>query len=187
MKTAGLHLLAFVVTGTLAAQEPVPAAPVKTSLRLQAEIRASLPPFTPPPPKVLDQPHDSGIETDPDLFALPKFTVKEKRPPGHDPDLWQTERAIQRKAMLAYQDTMTPLEWALNSWFIPILSAPASVRARAAYHENKIASQVSLMTHVAGIHQLLDAKNPDLLKKAVTDMGQADDWQSRPAGAGRAK
>lgn len=187
MKTAGLPLLAFVVTGTLAAQEPAPAVPAKTSLRLKEEIRASLPPFTPPPPKVLDQPHDSGSETDADIFALPKFTVKEKRPPGHDPDLWQTGGVIQRKAMLAYQDSMTPLEWALNRWFIPILSAPASVRARAAYQGNKIASQVTLMNHVAEIHQLVDAKNSELLKKAVNDMSQADDWHDRPAGDGRAK
>jgi len=113
--------------------------------------------------------------------------VKEKRPPGHDPDLWQADRVIQRKALLAYQNSMTPLAWALNSWFVPILSAPASVRARAAYHENKIASEVNLMTHVAEIHRLVDAKNPDSLNQAVTDMGQTDDWQGRPAGDGRAK
>ena len=186
MKTAGLHLFAFAVAGTLAAQEPAAPGPAKTSLRLKEEIRASLPPFT-PPPKVLDQPHDSGAETDPDLFALPKYTVKEKRPPSHDPDMWQTDRVIQRKAMLAYQDSLTPLEWVLNSWYIPIFGSSPSARARAAYHENKIAATVSLMTRIAEIHQLNDAQNPASLKKALFDMGQADDWQSRPAGDGRAK
>ncbi len=187
MKTAGLHLLASAVAGTLAAQEPAAPVAAKTSLRLKEEIRASLPPFTPPPPKLLDQPHGSATEADPDLFALPKFTVKEKRPPGHDPDLWQTDGVIQRKAMLTYQDSMTPLEWALNSWFVPIFSAPASARARAAYQQNKIASAVSLMMHVAEIHRLDDAQNPAGLKGIVLDMGQADDWRSRPAGDGRAK
>jgi hypothetical protein len=138
MKTAGFHLLAFVAAGTLAAQELV--APAKTSGRLTEEIRASLPKYAPPPSPLLDQPHDTA--PDPDLFALPKYTVKEKRPPSHDPDVWLTPRAIQQKAMAAYKQSMTGLAWALNSWFIPFVSPPASVRARAAYEDGKFRGEI---------------------------------------------
>jgi hypothetical protein len=138
MKTAGLHLLAFVAAGTLAAQEP--AAPVKTSGRLTEEIRASLPKYAPPPAALLDQPHD--IAPDTDLFALPKYTVKEKRPPSHDADVWFTPRAIQQKAMAAYKQSMSGLEWALNSWFIPLVTPPASARARAAYENGRFRGEI---------------------------------------------
>ena len=185
MKSAGLPLLAFVLAGSLAAQETPVAGPTKTSGHLSQEIRAALPKFTLPPPPVLDQPRE--LESDPDVLTLPKFMVKEKRPPTHDPDVWVTDRVIQRKAMLAYQDSMTPLEWAMNCWFVPIFSAPASARARAAYQENKLASQINLMKQVARVHLLLDAQNSEQLKKAVNDMNQADDWHDRPAGDGRAK
>ena len=140
MKTAGMHLLAFVLAGGLAAQEPPSPVIVRTSLRLQQEIRASLPPFVPPPPRVLDQPKDAAA--DPDTFALPKYTVKEKRPPSHDPDVWLTERAVQQKAMAAYKQSMTDLEWALNSWFVPRVTPPAAARARAAYQEGKFRGEI---------------------------------------------
>ncbi len=185
MKTASLPLLAFVVTGMLAAQDP--AGPVKTSPRLKEEIRASLPPFTPPPPKVLDQPHDSGTETDPDLFALPKFTVKEKRPPGHDPDVWLTDKAVEQKALAAYKQSLTDLEWALNSWYIPIIGSSPSARARGSYENQK------KMSELQRVHRLFNAISnvtPGAaaeLEQERVKMDQAEYWRSRPAGDGRAK
>jgi hypothetical protein len=111
MKPTGFHLLVFVVAGPLAAQEPAETAPDrKTSARLTQEIRVTLPKFTPPPPPVLDQPRNSGTEDDPNVLALPKFTVKEKRPPTHDPDVWLTDRAIQQKAMAAYENAKSLAE-----------------------------------------------------------------------------
>jgi hypothetical protein len=81
MKPSGFHLLVFFVAGPLAAQEPVETPrSAKTSTRLTQEIRVTLPKFTPPPPPVLDQPKSDGTEDDPNVLALPKFTVKEKTP-----------------------------------------------------------------------------------------------------------
>lgn len=187
MKTAGLHLLAFMVTGTLVAQDPVPAPPAGTSSRLKEEIRAGLPAFTPPPPKVLDQPHGSSLEVDPDLFALPKFTVKEKRPPGHDPDLWLSDRAVQQKAMAAYKQSMTDLEWALNGWFIPLVSAPPSVRARQRYESGKALADLQRVHDLLAKISTLDAKAAADLEQERIKMDQSDYWRSRPAGDGRAK
>lgn len=153
MKPTGFHLLVFAVAGPLAAQEPAEPAPErKTSARLTQEIRVTLPKFTPPPPPVLDQPKNDGTETDPNVLALPKFTVKEKRPPTHDPDVWLTKSAIQHKAMAAYRESMTDFEWALNSWFIPLFTPPASARARAHYQNTKLGGEItrlnSLITHI---------------------------------------
>lgn len=146
MKTAGLPLLAFVLTGALAADTPA-AAPARTSDHLSQEIRAALPKFTPPPAPVLDQPKD--LPADPDVLLLPKLTVKEKRPPSHDPDVWLTDKAVQQKAMAAYKTSMTDLEWALNSWFIPLFSAPASVRARSAYESGKFRAELISISDLA--------------------------------------
>lgn len=150
MKPAGLLLLIFAMARGLAAQEPP--SPAKISTRLTQEIRMALPKYEIPPPQKLDQP-DSATGDDPNVLALPKFTVKEKRPPTHDPDLWLTDRAIQQKAMAAYKQSMTDLEWAMNSWFIPLVTPPASVRARAHYQNTKLGGEImrlnSLINHMA--------------------------------------
>ncbi|MDI1319386.1 MAG: hypothetical protein PSW75_04220 [bacterium] len=176
MKTAGSILLCFVVTGALSAAESA-----ALSDRLKAEVRANLPAYTPPPAKPADTPTAAGA-ADPDVLVLPKLIVKEKRIPTHDPDVWRSERDIQQRAMQAYQDSMTPLEWALNSWFVPLFSAPASVRARAAYRENKLTEELSTMAYLAEIGQRDDAQISAAVKTAVGEMQKADDWQSRPAG-----
>src|SRR3954468_21574534 len=111
MKTAGPHLLSLIVAGALMAEESAPASPTKTSTRLIQEIRSSLPKYS-PPAQLLDQPKPLD-DADPNVWALPKFTVKEKRPPSHDPDVWLTDKAVQQKAMAAYKQSLTDLEWKL--------------------------------------------------------------------------
>lgn len=188
MKPAGFHLLIFVVAGPLAAQEPAePTMDRKTSARLTQEIRVSLPKFTLPPPPVLDQPKNDGAEDDPNVLALPKFTVKEKRPPTHDPDVWLTDRAIQQKAMAAYRQSMTDLEWALNSWFIPLFSSPPSVRARHAYETGKSLADIKRVHDLLGRISVTDPKAASELEKERIKMDQSEYWQSRPAGDGRKK
>lgn len=178
MKPAGYCLIALTLAGVLAA-EPSPPAP-KLSARLAREIRASLPPFIAPanPPPT----GEAADSTDPDVLVLPKFMVKEKRIPTSDPDVWLNDRVVQQKAMAAYKGSMSPLEWALNSWFVPLFSAPPSVRARAAYEGNKQAAEYSQLAHLAEVSKLADPKAAAQLQKAVADMRHADDWQSRPAG-----
>jgi hypothetical protein len=159
----------------------------KTSARLTQEIRVSLPKFAPPPPPALDQPKSDGTEDDPNVLALPKFTVKEKRPPTHDPDVWLTDRAIQQKAMAAYKQSMTDLEWALNSWFIPLFSPPPAARARAAYENGQSLSEIKRIHDLFGRVSARDPKAAAELEQERVKMDQAEYWRSRPAGDGRKK
>lgn len=182
MKPAGLHLLSLIMAGTLTAQESAPGKPAKTSPRLRQEIQGSLPKYTPPPPPVLDQP--KPLEHDPDVFALPKMTVQEYRPPNRDPDRWLTERGVQEKAMAAYRQSMSDFEWALNSWHIPLLTPSASARARTAYATGKS------MAEIRHLHSLISTAAPGdaaKLEKERVKMHQAEHWQNRPAGDGRKK
>lgn len=171
MKPAGFPLLILAVAGTLAAQEPA-----RTSSRLTQQIKATLPRYEPPPPRVLDQPKD--LPADPDILVLPKVTVKEYRPPTHDPDVWLTNKAVGQKAMAAYKQSMTDLEWALNSWFIPLVTPPASARARYAYRTNKFGNEVSrlgsLMDRIAAEDPKAAAELRQELKNLV---------EGRPAGS----
>jgi hypothetical protein len=168
MKPAGLSLLAFVVTGILAAQSPAPPQPVRTSPRLSQEIRAGLPVFVPPVVKPPSDPEESAVPpSDPDILKLPKFVIREKRPPGNDPDVWLTERTVQQKAMVAYKTSMTDLEWALNSWFIPLFSAPPSVRARQYYESRKLSAEIERLDAIIKTVGLTDPQEAARLKDAM--------------------
>lgn len=185
MKPAGLHLLAFALAGTAWAQEPAPAQPGKTSSRLTQEIQATLPKYEPPPPPVLDRPKD--LPNDPDVLALPKFTVKEYRPRDHDPDVWLTNRAVGQKAMAFYKQSLTDLEWALNSWYTPLFGSSPSARARASYEANKKMADLQRVHRLFNLIATQDPKGAAELEKERVKMEQAEHWQRRPAGDGRSK
>ena len=162
MKPAGLYLLVPAGLALLAAAAE-PDAP-KISSHLKEAIRASLPAFAPKP----DQPSpETPAALDPDVLILSKMVVKEKRPPGHDPDVWLADREVQQKAMAAYKDSMTPLEWALNSWFIPLFTPPASVRARMAYDSAKVAAELDRLAWTIKAVESVDPPDAAKLKKEL--------------------
>ena len=180
MKAAGPILLCLVATGSFAAAEP--AAPPTLSDRLKAEVRAILPAYTPPPARPKDTPAAAN-SSDPDVFELPKLTVQEKRIRTHNPDAWLSQLAIQQKAMTAYRGSMTPLAWAMNSWFVPLFSPPAAVRARAAYEESLYQGKINQVTRLAEVIKLVDPQAAAKMLKSVSEMELADEWRKRPAGA----
>lgn len=105
MRSAGLPLLAFALAGSAwAAEEPAPAKPAKTSSRLAREIQATLPKYAPPAPKPSGLP--DAVADDPEVLALPKLTVKEKRPPRIDPDELLTKRELNKKLTRVYRDSL---------------------------------------------------------------------------------
>lgn len=187
MKPAGLPLFALALAGSsLAAEDSAPPKLVKTSVRLRQEIAAALPKYD-PPAKVLDQPKPLESSSDPDVLALPKFTVKEYRPRDHDPDVWLTDRAVQQKAMAQYKQSMSDLEWALNGWYIPLFCSSPASRARGAYKMNKSMEELHRVHRLFNVISTTDPKAAAELEKERVKMEQTEYWQGRPAGDGRSK
>lgn len=171
MRPAG-HLLLLLIASPagVMADEPAPATPPRTSARLSQEIRATLPKFTPPatPPAATGPVAAPATPRDPDVLELPKITVLEKRIPTNDPDVWLTERALRQKSMAAYRDSMTDLEWALNSWFyIPLFGTPPSVRARRYYESRKLADEIDRLNNIVKAISLSDSREADKMRQAM--------------------
>ncbi len=139
----------------------------KLSEHLRQAITARLPAYISHPAARPDEPEAPQPETDPDLLVLSKIMVKEKRPPGNDPDVWLNESVIQKKAMVAYKTSMTDLEWALNSWFIPLFTPPPSARARAYYGQAKVAAELDRLNGVIRAVGAVDPKEAARLKREL--------------------
>ena len=166
MKSAGLFLLlpaGFALT--CGAAEP---AKPRLSERIRKEIVVKLPAYLPKQAAISTDAPLSEPNPDPGLFVLPKVIVNEKRLPGNDPDVWLTEKVIQQKAMVAYKTSMTDFEWALNSWFIPLITPPASVRARYAYRAAKVAAEMDRLSNVIRAIGVNDPKEAARLKRELT-------------------
>ncbi len=170
MKPAGSFLLlsAGLVLISTGAE---PSKPPKLSDHIREQISAKLPVYAPKPATT---PIDSTpVESDPDVLVLSKIVVTEKRPPGHDPDDWLNESTIQQKSMVAYRASMTDLEWALNGWYIPLVTPSPSARARGAYRAAKVAAETERLSHVIRAIGAMDPKEAAKLRKELT----------RPAGS----
>lgn len=122
------------------------------SPRLRALILADAPAFTPPPPTQERDDLSPGTlpapQVDGPVVVLPEFRINANPLSRADPDRLLTPRAMRRKALAAYHDSMTPLEWALNSWHIPLVTPSASARARAYYDGQKIATELTRFNKV---------------------------------------
>ena len=101
--------------------------------------------------------------------------------------MWLTDLAIKQKALAAYRQSMTDLEWALNSWYIPLLSPSAAARARAAYESGKSLAEIKRVHDLFGRIAARDSQAAAELEKERVKMHQTEYWQSRPAGDGRKK
>ena len=152
------------------AEDPTVAVPAKFSDHMNEAIRGRLPKFIPKPastPAPVAAPAAPAVPADPDVLVLPKVVVREWRPPTNDPDVWLTERSIQQKAMAAYKGSMTGLEWALNSWFIPLFSAPASARARGYYESSKVSDELERLGHLAQVINQTDPSAAAKIQRAL--------------------
>lgn len=184
MKPAGFHLLIFVVAGILTAQEPAPASTAKVSGRLKEVVRTSLPAYTPPPPKVLDQPKSDGTESDPDLFALPTLKVREKRAPRIDPAELLAKRELDKKLARAYRESLaTGLDAFLNSFPIPLFSASPAERGKSLEDQREFADAY----RISELRRQVDGENADQLKADLKQTERDIEWRQRPAGDGRKK
>ncbi len=167
MKPTGLLLLLSAgMTVVCWAVEPAADSLPKVSAKLNEEIRSTLPKYVTPAAQP-SGPDVTAAPPDPDVLRLPKMIIQEKRLPHSDPDVWLGERVVQQKAMAAYKGSMTDLEWALNCWFIPLFSAPPSVRARAAYESSKAAAEIGRLNNIINTIGLTDPKEAAKLRQAM--------------------
>lgn len=181
MKSAGIPLLALALAGSLAADEPAPPKPAKTSSRLIQEIQATLPKYSPPSPKPLNQPKE--LENDPDILALPKITVREKQPPRIIADELLTERELNKKLAREYRDSLSGLDAVLNRFTIPIFSASPAERGRALRDRRTFEDA----HRIGEIHRQTDPASAKSLKADLEKSVKEMEWRNRPAGEGRAK
>jgi hypothetical protein len=126
--------------GTVA---PAPAAPRRArviSPEVAAQLSAAAPKFTPPPPAPVAKPAEE--ETDlrdvdkpkNEIIRLPKFIVREPRPP------MLTERAVNTKkglADIAVRRYISEVDRALNGFALPFFGASAEQRALEMYAEDE--------------------------------------------------
>ncbi len=127
--------------------------------KIHAELLEAIPKYSPP---AIEQPPPSPVGTpaplsDDPLLELPVFRVEAKHVDERNPDAWLTPKAIEKKAMSDYSDSMTDLEWALNCWYIPFVTASPQARANAAYSEKKLRSEQQRLTALANVIATLDS------------------------------
>lgn len=126
-------------------------APAELSDKIRTEITASFPKYEPRPAgETSSSPENPPppLSNDP-LVELPSFHIREKKVPGNDPDSWLSRRELNRKAMSDYSDSMTDLEWALNCWYIPLVTASPQARANARYSGKKLKDEQQRLTRIA--------------------------------------
>jgi hypothetical protein len=146
MRPRLVHLICASVA-LLAATSPAPA---QMSDKVRAALRESLPKYTPRAAE--PKPVESSIGTpapldDEPVVRLPDFWVVDRASPTNDPDKWLGKQGLQKKALREYKDSMNALDWALNSWYIPLpfgfsLTPSPQARADAAYQEKKMANEI---------------------------------------------
>jgi len=155
-------ILPLVVAGACAAQ---------TSEKMRAQIMAALPKYTPPtaaPAAAAAVPvgTPAPLSDDP-VVRLPNFEVTTRRQPATDPDSWLSKQAIQEKAYKEYKDSMTPLDWALNCIYIPIVTPSPQARADAAYAEKRFAAEMNQISKLVDVISRVDPADAKRLEREM--------------------
>ena len=130
----------------LSAAEPPPVSPLHLSATISTHLAASLPKYQPPPAPtapVAVEPPKKETPTDGDVVPLPKFFVEDTRLSQLDPDKFLSPRALAAKVRRDYRKSLGDLEWALNCFNIPLLTASVAARARANYDDRKFAAETA--------------------------------------------
>lgn len=157
MKPAGLAFLlaaGFVV----AAAEP---APGLVSSGMKGKISSGLPGYNATLRAEPGRGTDHADSKDPDLLVLPRVLVREKRLPADAADHLMSRRDFKRKMENLYLDEMAkdgPLNYALNSFTIPILSPSKAARGRALYQQREYErlNRITELSKQAGGMEALD-------------------------------
>lgn len=134
---------------------------------MRSSIVATMPAYAPADPAA---PSDVEVETvvtrepqpinDQPIVHLPDFSVGAyRRIPGRDPDLWLSQKGRTNTALRDYAAGMTALEWALNSWHIPLVTPSAQSRANEEYLNKRIKLERTRLTDIAVAYKSIDASD----------------------------
>jgi hypothetical protein len=175
LAAAGPFLFCLAVAAPLAAEEAM--RPTLLSSRLNAEIRTSLPAYTPSPAKPKNTPAEAA-QPDPDVVVLPKMTVREKRAPRFDPLDLMSPKERAKKYAAEYRNSLKGLDAVLNGFSIPFFGPSLAALGR----ELHIRRQFEDLHFVSTVGDTLDPKASAVTKKAEAEMKRAIEWQNRPAG-----
>jgi len=105
--------------------------------------------------------------SDDPLVFFPEFHIRDKRIPTDEPDKWLTRRGLQEKALREYKSSMTDLEWALNSWYIPLFGTSPQARAVAEHEKRRIAGELARFNNIAKAVERTDPKEAAKLRAAM--------------------
>ncbi len=145
-----------------AAEPPPPVSPPHLSATISAHVNATLPKFQPPPVPAAAPaevaPTKEETPTDGDVVPLPKFFVEDTRLSQLDPDKLLRPRALAAKMRRDYRKSLGDLEWALNSFNLPLLTPSVAARARAAYDDRKLAAETARLGDLIDVARRLDPK-----------------------------
>ena len=178
MRLVGFSLLCAIETASLFADQP-PGTPEtdKLSSRLAAEIRASLPQYSPPAADAPSNP-ESMPPSDSNLLILPKITVNGQPPPKIEPNDLMISKALDRKLAREFNNSLTGLDAILNGFSIPLVGPSMVARGRAAYKARHRGDLNNFIQSTSAADPKAGAK----LKDAVKEMDEAHDWQTRVTG-----
>lgn len=130
---AALLLLATGITPLAGAAEPRPAS--RLSAEVKERIRESLPAYqTPSARNAPSSPIFLNPPTDPEVFVLPKLSIRQRRLPPDAAEHMENRDKVRRMYENVYLDEMASLgelNYLLNSITIPFLSPSKAARGRA--------------------------------------------------------
>ena len=130
--------------------------------RLTQVIRANTPKFTPPPaaPSPPTQPSVAEESTPPDsaVIEMPRFFVEDSKLGRVEPDKLLSKQALAAKMRREYRNSLTDLEWALNSFSIPFLTPSVATRARAKYENDRRLAEQTRLTGLIDVTSQIDPK-----------------------------
>jgi hypothetical protein len=126
-----------------------PGVRAQLSDKIRAEIAALLPKYDPKiheaPPEA--RPPPPPLSDDP-LFRLPDLVVRDTKLPDIDSDQWLSKKALQKKAIKEYRNSMNTFEWLLNGWSIPLIGTSLAARAKARYDADQFQEEISDLSRV---------------------------------------
>ncbi|MSU66554.1 MAG: hypothetical protein EXS38_10730 [Opitutus sp.] len=130
---------------------PAPSRARAISPEVAAQLASVMPKFSPRPPKPEPKPEEEAAAAENDkpkngIIRLPKYIVREPRPPILNERAIHTVKGLTEIAMRRY---LTEMDMALNKFTLPLFGTSAAARALAMYAEDERLRNMSDMTDAA--------------------------------------